>query len=304
MTRGATFPEPSPRWPPGPGRGRTGAERGGSLGTKLLGLRRRGPAAEGRGPAGSGSARPPPPGEGRPRGARPRARFPGGRRRAPSLFCLLRRSPTKGQAGGGGGGGGGGAAGASRSRTKLWSRLSSEEGSGQPQPAAGFLPKPLGAPQRAVPPFSRVVSADGKLSSVWPTWCRRARSRFALGLFCFCFWRNYRAGRLHKLGAFSFNRVSKKKIFFFFLSDLSGPSHFLFKARCSTELTLAHSPAIIETQTRPEERGPLGTRRRRRRLAGRRRGPAGPGAGIDVELDHYRKLEVLKRGFNTVFGLN
>ncbi|XP_053761273.1 collagen alpha-1(III) chain-like [Panthera pardus] len=55
VTRGATFPEPSPRWPPGPGRGRTGAERGGSLGTKLLGLRRRGPAAEGRGPGGAGA---------------------------------------------------------------------------------------------------------------------------------------------------------------------------------------------------------------------------------------------------------
>lgn len=25
---------------------------------------------------------------------------------------------------------------------------------------------------------------------------------------------------------------------------------------------------------------------------------------IDVELDHYGKLEVLRRGFNTVFGLN
>lgn len=65
------------------------------------------------------------------------------------------------------------------------------------------------------PPSFGVISADGKLSSVWQTWCLRARSRFAVGLFCF--WRNYGAGRLHKLGAFT---IECPKKIFFFLSDL------------------------------------------------------------------------------------
>lgn len=100
--------EPGPR----------GAERGRSPGTKLPGLRRRGRGREpsgsgsaggGAGP-GSGPARPPPPGESEPRGARALVHFPEGRQgaparsRAPSLFGLLLRSPTKGQARGGGGG--------------------------------------------------------------------------------------------------------------------------------------------------------------------------------------------------------
>lgn len=136
---------------------------------------------------------------------------------------------TKGPAGGRVRGGGG-AGGASRRRTKFWSRLSSEEGSGRPQRPAGFLPprgeeeppapeadwgiSGSGAPHPPPPSFG-VISADGKLSSVWQTWCLCARSRFALGLFCF--WRNYGAGRLHKLGAFTIECQKEK---FFFLSDL------------------------------------------------------------------------------------
>lgn len=82
--------------------------------------------------------------------------------------------------------------------------------------------------------------------------CLRARSRFALGLFCFCFFGGTTgAGRLHKSGALFQSGVKKK--FFFFLSDLSGSSHFLFKTHRPTELTLAHSPAITPTQTRREE---------------------------------------------------
>lgn len=61
------------------------------------------------------------------------------------------------------------------------------------------LPQPIGEPPGAAPPCFGAVSADGKLSGVWQTWCLRARARFALGLFCF--WRNYWAGRLHKSGA-------------------------------------------------------------------------------------------------------
>ena len=84
------------------------------------------------------------------------------------------------------------------------------------------LPKPIGESRGAVPPHPPppsfgVISADGKLSSVWQTWCLRSRSRFALGLFCF--WRNYGAGRLHKLGAFTIE-CQKKNFFFSFGSGL------------------------------------------------------------------------------------
>lgn len=75
-------------------------------------------------------------------------------------------------------------------------------------PGAGFLPpraeeepwapQPIGPPRGAAPLFFRVIPAEGKL-------LRAPAPRLAFGLFCF--WRNYRAGRLHKSGGVS-NRVS------------------------------------------------------------------------------------------------
>lgn len=146
-----------------------GAERSRSPGTKLPALRQWGWRAEGEGsgwpdllgPLLLGRANPEWP---------DKSQFPGGRPRAPrrscALPCLLglRRSSPFANKGAGprgwGGEGGGGAGGASRSRTKLWSRLSSEEGSGQPQPAAGFLP-PRGEEEPPAPEADWGISGSG-----------------------------------------------------------------------------------------------------------------------------------------------
>lgn len=113
-------------------------------------------------------------------------------------------------------------------------------------------PKPIGAPRLVVPPFVWVTSADGKLSSVWQTWLPARPFQVCTWTVLFLFfWRNYRSRKIAQVGGVVSIGCQKKN--FFFLSDLSGSSHFLFKTHRPTELTLAHSPAITPTQTRREE---------------------------------------------------
>lgn len=117
----------------------------------------------------AGPARPPPPRESEPRvtGQEPVPRRAA--TRTPAVLCpplppgppaLLSLRQQRGRPAGVGGEGGGGAGGESRSRTKLWSRLSSEEGSGQPQPAAGFLP-PRGEEEPPAPEADWGISGSG-----------------------------------------------------------------------------------------------------------------------------------------------
>ena len=238
VTPGATFPEPSLRWGPGPGRGRTRSREELISRNKVAGSAAAAAAGResqaGGGAAGRTCSAPSSSGERTP-SARTRASsqegghaHPGGPAPSPASRAsgAPLPPPTKGQARGG--------EGAGREEAEPEERAARAQSCGVAFPrrrGAGSrslqrafsrrgarrslrLPKPIGESRGAVPPFLRVISADGKLSSVWQTWCLRARSRFALGLFCFCFWRNYGAGRLHKLGAFSVG--CQKKIFFFF----------------------------------------------------------------------------------------
>ncbi|XP_023605864.1 uncharacterized protein LOC111825017 [Myotis lucifugus] len=133
----------------------------------------------------TGPARPPPPPplETAPRGARPRAGSQGGATERscapPFLLCLQRSAPTKGQACGRGAGGGG----TGRSEPlapKLGSRLARRRRAGGRCLPRAFsargeeepgLPQPIGEPPGAAPPCFGAVSADGKLSGVWQTWC-------------------------------------------------------------------------------------------------------------------------------------
>lgn len=204
-------PGPSRRWPLGPGRGqgRTGRREGLISRNKVAGLVGGGAWEEtGSGSGGggrrTGPARPPPapPRETAPRGARLRAGSQGGateRSRAPPFLLSLQRSaPTKGQAcgRGAGGGGGGGAGRASRSpevgespglgggeRAAAACRRGRSPAAGEEEPGAPEAD--WGLTRSGAPPCFGVISADGKLSGVWQTWCLRARSRFAPGLFCF-----------------------------------------------------------------------------------------------------------------------
>lgn len=210
MTQSATFPEPSRRWPPGLGRGRTGSREGLNARNKVGGRgRRRGAgAARAGGPDLRGLLFPERAGP----GCGPRARAQGGGSAprsgaAPPRLCLLRSAPTKGQARGGRGGAGLAqrAAGAQscgvaapgrrgaggRSLPRAFSRRGARR--------SLRLPKPIGESPGAVPPFFWVISADGKLVFGKLGACAPVPG-FHLGLFCF--WRNYRTGGLHKSQAF------------------------------------------------------------------------------------------------------
>lgn len=211
-----------------------------------------------------------------------RGRVPGGQQSAPgrsgappSVLRPRRSSPTKGPAGGGEEEeeGPGPPAARAQSCGVAFPRRRGAGGRSLPRafsrrgPRRSLrLPKPIGESRGEVPPFWWVISAGGKLPSVWQTWCPRARSSFALGRFCFCFWRNYGAGRLHKSGAFS---VCVKILIF--LSNLVWFSTLHFKKRRTTELTLAHfsdycDPAHPEGPSAGSGRGG----RQARRAAGHR----------------------------------
>lgn len=214
MTRGATFPEPRRRWPHGPGRGCIASREGAPLPEQSCGAgtaRGAAGALARRGPADRTCAASSPTESAGPR-CPAASRQPEGRRHASERSCAPPSSASGAllqQRGRPAVGGGGGADGASHSSLKLWSRLASEAGSGQPQPAAGFLP-PRGEEEPAAPEADWGTTGSGahllsghfcrRKTSVGQTWCLRACSRFALGRFCFG--RNYWAGRLHKSEAF------------------------------------------------------------------------------------------------------
>ncbi|XDC57951.1 hypothetical protein R6Z07M_009133 [Ovis aries] len=141
VTPGATFPGAQPAVAAWAGPGPNPEPRGPDLPEQSC---RPCGSRDGRAEGGAGPARRPSTGEDE-SVCRYRSRFPGGRRRAPrgpapspasgAPFPASTKGPAGGRVRGGGGAGG-----ASRRRTKLWSRLSSEEGSGRPQRPAGFLP--------------------------------------------------------------------------------------------------------------------------------------------------------------------
>lgn len=210
-----------------------------------------------------------PPGEGEAPGAGTRALPRGWRRGRPSprptsLLGPPRSSPTKGRPAAG-------RTGRSRrrgqppARTKLWSRLVARDRRGGAA-AAGRGLSPAGTEDRGVlgsgAPFFWVIPGDRKLVFGQLGACVRAPG---LHLDCFCFWRNYGAGRLHKTGAFP---IGCQFFFFFFIGSCL-VLHVSFKTKqntpphkkkpkqtnphSSTKLPVAHTPAIATIQTRSEE---------------------------------------------------
>ena len=235
---------------------------------------------------------------------RDRSRFPGGRRRAPrgpppspasgAPFPASTKGPAGGRVRGGGGAGG-----ASRRRTTLWSRLSSEEGSGRPQRPAGFLP-PRGEEEPPAPEADWGIAGSGapppSATLLRGHFCRRKTLQCLANLvpalpFQVCtgtvlFLAELRGRKIAQVRGV-YNRVSKKKFFFFF-RIWSGFPYFLKtkqnkqtkKKTRTTKPTFAHTPAITTPETHPRRPGPAWDSA----AAGGRGSPRGMGAGKSM---HY-----------------
>lgn len=219
-----------------------------------------------------------------------RSRFPGGRRRAPRGAAPSPASgapfpaSTKGPAGGRVRGGGG-AGGASRRRTKLWSRLSSEEGSGRPRRPAGFLP-PRGEEEPPAPEADWGISGSGALPAATLLrghFCRRKTLQclanlvparpFQVRTGTVLFLAELRGRKIAQVRGV-YNRVSKKNFFFFRI--WSGFPYFLKqnktkqtkqkkKQKTAPQSPRLHThPRLLRLKHLRGDPGRLGTRRRRR----------------------------------------
>lgn len=221
---------------------------------------------------------------------RDRSRFPGGRRRAPrgpppspasgAPFPASTKGPAGGRVRGGGGAGG-----ASRRRTKFWSRLSSEEGSGRPQRPAGFLP-PRGEEEPPAPEADWGISGSGapppSATLLRGHFCRRKTLQCLANLvpvrpFQVCtgtvlFLAELRGRKIAQVRGV-YNRVSKRKIFFSFGSGLvfhislkkqnkqtKKKKKYIYR---TTKPTFAHTPRLLRLKHIRGGPGRLGTRRRR-----------------------------------------
>ena len=238
---------------------------------------------------------------------RDRSRFPGGRRRAPrgpppspasgAPFPASTKGPAGGRVRGGGGAGG-----ASRRRTKFWSRLSSEEGSGRPQRPAGFLP-PRGEEEPPAPEADWGISGSGapppSATLLRGHFCRRKTLQCLANLvpvrpFQVCtgtvlFLAELRGRKIAQVRGV-YNRVSKRKIFFFFRIWSSFP-YFLKKTKQTNQkkkkIYIPHHKAHVCThtaittpETHPRRPGPAWDSA----AAGGRGSPRGMGAGKSM---HY-----------------
>lgn len=247
VTRGATFQEPSPRWPPGPGpnRGREGP-RGAALPEQSCRACGGGAEAESRAGAGApgaapareavplgrlllGRASPGVPGRESvsPRGGRAPPLAPAPPPSSASCAALQQRGRPAAAAADRGGG--------------AAAEEEPPERAARAQSCGVAFPRRRGAGSRSRPrAFSRRGrgGASGSRSRLghhgeWyllsfgsllqtenslvfgKLGCLRARSRFALGLFCFCFLAELPEQEDCTSRGRCFNRVSKKKIFFF-----------------------------------------------------------------------------------------